>query len=440
MITAEENEILTRVGKGTPMGELMRQFWVPACLSSELKAGGDPMRLMLLGEKLVAFRSPDGRAAIMDHLCPHRCASLFFGRNEDGGIRCAYHGWKFDADGNCLDQPNLPEKNRYLAGTKAKAYKVAERAGIVFLYMGERAVPPPLPGIEATIGEYDDSTIALTHRECNWLQNLEGDIDTSHLGFLHSGGLDGESLHEDSQQRWTIINKAPHIAVAEMPFGTMYSAYRDAKPGMEHHRMAAFIFPFWVTYPNGDEISTNIAVNAWVPVDDNNTMIFNIDRFRGKRDTNLKYKDGTPVKGVARPLEYLPQTTDWMGRWRSAKNRTNDYGIDREWQRRDSFTGISGIPLQDHAIIESMGPIVDRTLEHPASSDRMVVVTRRALIEAAMEYKNTGKLPAVVDQPELSLRARGGDVMTPKGTDWLEAHEQAMQKAIGWDGNRIAAE
>src|SRR5712671_56178 len=149
MTTQADSETLTRVGAGTLVGDMMREYWVPAAMSSELKVGGDPMRLMLLGEKLIAFRDTGGRVGIFDHRCPHRCASLFLGRNEDHGLRCAYHGWKFDVDGNCLDQPNLPDKNKYPAGVKAKAYKTIERGGLVFVYMGERAVPPPLPEIEA---------------------------------------------------------------------------------------------------------------------------------------------------------------------------------------------------------------------------------------------------------------------------------------------------
>ena len=441
MISAAENETLTRVSRGTPMGNLMRQFWIPACLSSELLADGDPIRLMLLSEKLVAFRDSSGRVGIMDHLCPHRCASLFFGRNEEGGIRCVYHGWKFDVEGTCLDQPNLPDKNKYPAGTKATAYRVVERGGMVFVYMGERqASPPPLPELEPTMADPDDRNIALTQRDCNWLQALEGDVDTSHLGFLHVGGIDGARLDHNDPARFTVINKAPTINVSEMPFGTMYSAQRDAEPGKEHHRFACFIFPFWVTYPS-NMLESNVSANAWVPIDDEHTMIFNIDVQRAVgRQHDMKYADGSVVPGLARPLEYLPRTTDWMGRWRAVQNGSNDYGMDREFQRNGSYTGIAGVPLQDQAIQESMGPIVDRTREHLASSDRMVMITRRALLDAAREYQETGKLPAVVDQPELCRDARGGDIVVPVGTDWLEGYEAAMTAAVGPRRQRQAAE
>jgi phenylpropionate dioxygenase-like ring-hydroxylating dioxygenase large terminal subunit len=430
MLSAADNEAITRVGRGTLMGNFMRQFWIPACKSNELAVDGDPMRLMLLGEKLIAFRDTAGRVGVFDHRCPHRCASLFFGRNEQGGIRCGYHGWKFDVAGNCLEQPNLPDKNRYPAGTKALAYRTAERGGLVFVYMGDRKEPPPLPLIEATLGPDDGAGIVLTQRDCNWLQNLEGDIDTSHLGFLHAGGIDGHAIDASDPQRYTIINKSPQINVAPMPFGTMYSAQRAAATGQEHHRFACFIFPFWVTYPS-DMIESNVSVNGWVPIDDEHTMIFNIDIFRGQgKDTAMRYTDGTLVGGLARPQEYLPRTADWMGRWRTAQNRSNDYGRSREAMEEGCFIGVRGIPLQDQAMIESMGPIVDRSLEHLASSDRMVMLTRRALLQAAREYDASGKLPAVLDDPALADGARGGDMVVTEGTDWLEGYEQAMQAAV----------
>lgn len=262
---------------------------------------------MILGEKLIAFRDSEGRVGVMDHRCPHRCASLFFGRNEKGGIRCAYHGWKFDVTGKCLDQPNLEDKNRYPAGTPAIAYRVKESGGMVLAYFGENQENPPgLPELEALLDEGDDRNIALTHRDCNYMQALEGDIDTSHLGFLHVGGIDDEKLDLSDPEVFTVKNKAPKINVSVMPFGTMYSAQRDAYEGQEHQRYASYIFPFWVTYPAG-EIEENITLNAWVPIDDVSTMIFNIDLGRKDgRKKNLKYKDGTPVGGLARRWNTFP--------------------------------------------------------------------------------------------------------------------------------------
>jgi phthalate 4,5-dioxygenase oxygenase subunit len=438
MISAAENELLTRVGRGTPMGDFMRQFWIPACLSSEIEPDGPPMRLMLLGEKLIAFRDTSGRVGMFDHRCPHRCASLLMGRNEQNGLRCVYHGWKFDVDGNCLDQPNLPESRRFADRVKAVSYRTAERAGVVFVYMGERASPPPLPELEATTAEPDDRNIALTQRDCNWLQALEGDIDTSHLGFLHAGCVDPLKMAPDDPAMYTVLNRAVEIYACERPYGTMYCASRPAMPGFDHNRFASFIFPFWVIYPM-DRIEHNRVANAWVPIDDCNTMIFNIDLQRASgRANSLRYADGAEIPGMARPVEYLPRSDGWTGRWRSALNRSNDHGIDRGQQRRgESFSGIRGIPLQDQAVQENMGPIVDRTRETLASSDLMVVLTRRALLQAAQVYKETGKLPTVLDDPSLCHGVRGGDLLSPAGTHWLKAYDDAVA-AIAGDSARAA--
>ena len=194
MVTATDNKILTETGPGTPMGELMREYWIPAAMSSELEADGDPMRLMLLSEKLVAFRDTNGKVGVMDHRCPHRCASLFFGRNEEGGIRCVYHGWKYDADGNCLEMANVPPHQDFKHKVHAKAYKTAERGGMIFVYMGKRAEAPPLPDIESTLVLESELDIRFNLRECNYLQGVEGELDTSHVGILHFGKVGAEQF------------------------------------------------------------------------------------------------------------------------------------------------------------------------------------------------------------------------------------------------------
>src|SRR5580698_9873548 len=184
MLSAEDNELLTRVGPGTPMGELMRRFWIPALMSKELEADGEPIRLMLLGEKLIGFRDTNGKVGIMDHECPHRLASLFYGRNEEGGIRCIYHGWKFDTEGNCLDMANVPPHQDFKANVKAKAYKTIERNGVIWTFMGEGEAPG-LPEFPVCMHSPDEIVMNRQPSDCNWLQVIEGDQDTSHAGFLH---------------------------------------------------------------------------------------------------------------------------------------------------------------------------------------------------------------------------------------------------------------
>ncbi len=189
MMRAADNEILTRVGPGTPMGDLMRQYWFPAIKSTELEAGGAPIRLRLLGENFLAFRSPDGTVGIVDHECAHRCASLFYGRNEDGGIRCVYHGWKFDATGQCVDMPKRAAgKPITKRGVRIRALPVHDAYGAVWAYMGSAKEPPPFAAFDLDLIPDAEITTTFMFRECNWLQALEGDIDTRHVGFLHGGG------------------------------------------------------------------------------------------------------------------------------------------------------------------------------------------------------------------------------------------------------------
>ena len=334
-----------------------------------------------------------------------------------------------------------PTKTNIRQELKAIAYWTAEQGGLVYVYMGEsQTAPPPLPLIEAAVGEPNDRNNALFHRECNWLQALEGDIDTSHLAFLHAGCVDPASMDPNDTHTYLVKNKTPDIGVSKTPYGTMYAASRAAMEGFDHHRFAHFIFPFWVVYPS-DRVERNMSANAWVPIDDENTMVFNLDTQRASgKQKQMSYADGTIVPGLARPMEYLPRTSDWMGRWRPVRNRSNDYLIDREMQQRgESYTGVPGVPLQDQMIQESMDLIVDRTVEHLAISDRMVMITRRALLDAVREFKEKGTLPKVLHEPGLAKQATGGDILVPKGVDWLEAYEKAMTEKYG-PSAQVAAE
>jgi len=252
MLKQEENELITRVGPGTPMGNFMREYWLPAMLSSELPGpDSDPLRVLLLGEKLIAFRDTNGKVGLMDHSCPHRGASLFFGRNEECGLRCVYHGWKFDADGNCVDMPNEPAESDFKAKVKATAYPTAERGGIVWAYMGPRSTPPPLPDLEGNMADNSDEAVRAFQLEGNWLQILEGDIDTSHVGFLHYGGLRAEDQPQGSFSDYQLRQKPVDIEVIDTEGGAAYGAKRPAGPGQEYWRIAQYCFPFYTFTPPG---------------------------------------------------------------------------------------------------------------------------------------------------------------------------------------------
>jgi phenylpropionate dioxygenase-like ring-hydroxylating dioxygenase large terminal subunit len=428
MSTKKDSDDLLRIGPGTAMGELLRQYWIPAAMSSELARDGAPMRLLLLGERLIAFRDSAGRVGIMDQRCPHRCASLFLGRNEEGGLRCVYHGWKFDTQGNCVDMPNTPPHQDYKAKVRAKAYRTVERNGLVWVYMGARAEAPPLPGIEASLLPADDLQIVFAQRECNWLQALEGDIDTSHFGFLHAGSVDPDSIAADNLIRWTVINRTPQYHVTDTQYGTMYAAYRPAGADQTYWRFANFLFPFWTQTPQGafDRVNSR----AWVPMDDRHTMFVSLswNRLPAERAA-LSHTRGLP--GSKLTMDFLPNTTDWYGRWRLAGNEANDWLIDREAQKHGGiFTGIVGIQAQDQAITESMGPVTDHGFENLGPSDIMVARTRRRLLRAARAFKKDGTVPPGVDDPQTYLAVRSGDFLADAKTSWREAYAMQMRTAL----------
>ncbi|MBV9329470.1 MAG: Rieske 2Fe-2S domain-containing protein [Chloroflexi bacterium] len=428
MLSKEDNELVTRVGPGTPMGILMREYWVPALLASELPSpDSDPVRVMLLGEKLIAFRDSNGNAGLIQNHCPHRGASLFFGRNEEAGLRCVYHGWKFSVDGTCVDMPNEPAESDFKHKVRAVAYPCKERGGVIWAYMGPRTEPPALPDLEPNMLPDDQVVLAAIQRECNWLQGLEGDIDTSHLGFLHLGAVQPGDTRADTFAYYTVNDRAPHYQVVDTEYGAMYGAYRPGPDGQQYWRFAQFLFPFYAMIPTG-VLGLQVLVRAWVPMDDEHMMFFSM----GSRASQVQSSNVNANRRMVRqrPGEMLlPNTTDWYGRFRLEANAANDYRIDRDKQRRkEDYTGIPGIHTQDQAVTESMGPIYDRTSERLGTSDVMVIRVRRRLIEAARAFADRGLTPPGVDSPEV-YRVRSGGAFLPKDANWIEATTE-LRKAF----------
>ena len=432
MTTASEGEELTRVGPGTIMGTLMRCYWMPALMSSELVRDGPPVRLMLLGEKLIAFRDSEGRVGVMDHRCPHRCASLFLGRNEQGGLRCIYHGWKFDVAGNCLDMPSVPPPD-FKQKVKAKAYRAVERAGVVWVHMGAHAEAPPLPSFEILDAPEDEIRVSFIQRDCNFLQALEGEIDTAHFGFLHAGHVDVDDLAEDEPVRYTVIDRAPRYHLTDAPWGTQYAGYRPTGSGGTYWRFANFLFPFWTQAPNG-EFASHMHARAWVPLDDTHTMFVFIWWKRAVSAMSLPqpaFKDGRPIGGTSRGNTFLPNTSDWLGRFRLDANADNDWKIDRVAQQNGTiYSGIDGIHLQDQAITESMGPIVDHVWEHLAPSDQMITRTRRRLLMAARALRDQGVAPPGAEDGSVYCGARSGYLVSHDGDDWQKVYASKLAEAV----------
>jgi phthalate 4,5-dioxygenase oxygenase subunit len=423
---------LRRVGPGTAMGGLMREYWMPAAKSSELVAGGAPVRILLLGEQLIGFRDGSGRVGVMDHRCPHRGTSLFFGCNEKDGLRCVYHGWKFDVEGKCLDQPNVPVRDRAPDKAAARAYKAVDRNGLIWVYMGSRAVPPPLPAYGPLKYPGDQLVVALAQTRCNWLQALEGAIDNTHTGFLHKSDIQtrlkkGGDGPETELLRYFLSDPCPEIEAVDTDWGTMYGIRRPGRPGSSYWRVGHFLFPCW-SIPSAGPFGKDMQMLGWIPMDDTHTLHISM-RWAGN--------DQGPRAQQSGGVETLPNTTDWLGRWIPVANSSNDYNMDREAQLSgESFTGIQRIPTQDRMANESMGEMCDYDLEHLKSSDLMISRTRRRVFAAAEAHQRDGSVPAGVDDPDVFNGARGGDYLAPERLGFAETY-QARMRQLGAEPTEI---
>ena len=438
MLSTEENELLCRVGPGTPMGTLMREYWLPAFLPSELpEADGAPMRLRLLGENLIAFRTTTGGYGLIADHCPHRGAALFFGRNEEEGLRCVYHGWKFDVSGRCVDMPNEPAESDFKDKVKAVAYPAVERNNMVWAYMGPRETPPPLPNWLPNLEE--NCQVWMRLQESNWLQALEGDIDTVHAFFLHSGHITTEMSLPGSDAYYITQQRHARWVAQDHSVGTSYAAIRDADPGTEYWRMGHFLFPFYTMNGPGLLGIKNQSL-AWVPLDDENTMVWTVGRqaplppetetiggFKAgyTRQDPLGKLDpygGRNASGV--PQRKFLSSSDWLGRFRPMANLQNDYLIDRDLQKNmGTYSGIPQI-AQDAMALETMGPIFDRTQERLGTSDLMIIRTRRRMLATVRAFQNGEAAPGV-DDPD-AYRMRSGGVVVPKGTNGLDSMKDLL--------------
>lgn len=405
MLSKERNERITRVGPGTPMGNTMRRYWMPALLSWELpEPDCAPVRVRLLGEDLVAFRATDGRIGILDELCPHRLASLWLGRNEDNGLRCVYHGWKFDVEGRCVEQMN--EVRDFCSKVHITAYPAVEVGGVVWVYMGPADKKPPLPNYAWTQVPANQRFASKVVEECNWLQALEGGIDTSHFTILHRA-LKKNPVHSGiAIDNPGILGGAPDLEVDIKDYGYAYFGVRPLGKDEVYVRGYHFIMPFTQLRPPGPgKEQTN--GHYWVPIDDENCMVWN---FYHSHDGKPLPKD---VDGGAG--NELGVDVDVEKGFRSKVNRANNWMIDRGVQRTDTYSGIKGINAQDRAVQESMGRIVDRSREHLGPADRAIIATRKLLLEA-VDVVEKGGDPSGTRPSYYEVLA--AEATLPKSKDW----------------------
>jgi len=419
MLSKEDNELITRVGPGTPMGNVMRRYWMPALLSEEIPApDSPPVRVRLLGEDLVAFRDSHGRVGLLDEFCPHRLASMFLGRNEEGGLRCVYHGWKFDVHGRCVDMPNEPSTSTFKERVHLTAYPVIEKAGVIWAYLGPEAKRPELPDMEWMRAPSTHLFVSVTHQYSNYLQAIEGGIDTVHSSFLHWNDLtDGSNYRQ--------VDTAPVLDVECTDYGFRYASIRDIGEDRTYTRLYNFVMPFHQIRSSQDapipkDIQVRnlgrIAGHMWVPIDDQNTLAFN---WMMSPDPAKPLDPEAAVRAEA----FRGGGPEGETRIRH-RTRANDWLIDREAQRTQTYTGIDGVNTQDLAVQESMGPIVDRSREHLGTTDRAIIVFRQMLVDAAHTVAGGGDPPGV--DPATYRDVRPYDKVLRRTETWRNVAEREL--------------
>ena len=437
MLTQALNETLTRTGPGTGMGTLFRRFWIQALLSSQVAdPDGPPVRVTLLGEELIAFRDSNGRVGLVEARCPHRGANLFFGRNEECGIRCAYHGWKFDVEGNCLDIPTMARENstydNLVARVKIASYPVREYGGYVWAYLGPKELMPPMPLMEFAEVPESHRFVSKKLQECNWAQAAEGGIDTAHFSFLHAPlandaavgtmtrGYSPRTMGQD-QIRWMVNDGAPRYTVEKHDAGLVLAGARDADDGALYWRITQYLLPSHSFTP-GTAVGETYHGNTWVPIDDENCWIYTFS-WNPERPLSAEeraaYANGASI--------HAEVDENWM----PVRRRANDYLLDRDMQKRINYSGIKGISEQDQAIQDSQGRIHDRTREILGPTDLGIARFRSLMLETCRDLA-AGIEPKAAQLPGAYF-VRSGAIVTPAGLPFPEV----MRRRFGHPDGRI---
>ena len=422
MLKPEINELLTQTGPGTSMGDLFRRYWLPALLAEELpEDDSPPVRVKILSERLIAFRDSEGRYGLMDEFCAHRGVSLWFGNVRECGIRCAYHGWKYDVTGQCVEVPSEPENSNFSRKVKLTSYPLVKVGDVLWTYMGDPEQRPELPEFEFAHVPAEQTFTSKRWQESNWLQALEGGIDSSHVAWLHSGGLKSDPLFKDTQGNvYTLTDRRPFFEVAEADGGLFIGARRNAENGNYYWRITPWVMPsFTMVPPRGDH---PVHGHFWVPIDDHDCWVYTFDYHPTRALTpeeRQAMKDGHGVHSRNIPGTYRPQ-----------ENKDNDYLIDREAQKRgETFSGVRGIAQQDASLQESMGPIVDRTKERLVSSDTGIIKARQKLRKAVEALRDEGVAPPGVDPAH--HRVRSAAIVLPQEESFIEACRDALTARAG---------
>lgn len=398
MLRKEVNDLLTQTDKGTPMGELFRQYWIPAMLASELPENDcPPVRAELLGEKLIAFRDTEGRYGLVEEFCAHRRVSLWFGRVEEGGIRCPYHGWKYDHTGQCVDVPSEPEESGFCQSIKLQSYPLIKVGDVLWTHMGDPENPPPEPEWEFVTVAPEQTVTTKRIQECNWLQALEGGIDSSHVSFLHSQELERDPLFKGAKANtYNLGDLKPVFEVSPSEGGLYIGARRNAEDGQYYWRITQWVMPFFTMIPPRADHPQH--GHFWIPINDEYCWTWSYDYHPNRPLTAEERQACLDGKGV--------HTENIPGTFRPVQNKDNDYLIDREAQKRgETYSGVFGFGMQDASLQESMGPIVDRSRENLVQCDYGIAMTRNRLRKAATDLRDKGIMPPGRDPEHMKVRS-----------------------------------
>jgi nitrite reductase/ring-hydroxylating ferredoxin subunit len=427
MLSAADNEVLVRTNAGTAMGEYFRRFWQPVALSRELpESDCPPIRVKVMGEELIAFRDTKGRVGLIEPRCAHRGSELFFGRNEECGIRCVYHGWKYDVDGKCVEMPNVPAGSAYHGKISIKAYPTREFGDLIWAYLGPRErMPEKPPELEFAMVPPAHRYVTKRLQECNWAHSIEGALDTAHFSFLHmpapcvKADTNPDAAADERRLRWLRNDPMPQFGVAEHEVGFVVGGSRNAEDEGYYWRLTQFMLPAHSVTPSALPGETYYAY-TWVPISDEACWVYTYawhpDRLLTQEERS-KYEQGGYGQFAVLGPGYLP-----------VRNRGNDFLIDREEQKHLSFTGVRGIAEQDAMAQASQGVIADRTREHLTPTDIGVVRFRRLVLEEAKALA-AGQEPRA---PHLygSYRLRAGGAVT-QAASLAEAMRERFGDALG---------
>jgi len=418
MITPEQNRLLTETGPGTPGGKLLRQYWQPIARSTELPEGSPPVPIRIMSEDLVMFRDDQGRVGLLGRLCSHRRTDLSYGRIENGGLRCLYHGWLYDVQGRCLDQPAEPEHSTLKCEVKHKAYPCREVSGLIFTYMGEGA-PPILPDYEFLRYDENHRMLSKVYMDCNWLQAIEGNIDPAHLSYLHrpvrpvdARAVPGSTQSADAYYRG---DTRPTLEYEHTDYGLRIYSIRKSGEREKYVRITNFIMPNkTAVVGNEGRIGQGYQVNWHTPIDDTHHLRFDI-AFNRVKPFSIETNRRTNAVDITHDGHLL-------------RNIGNRYQQNRAEMITKNFTGMGGnFIVHDAFAVETPGPIHDRTQEFLGSTDIMIVAARKQLL-AGIQAVQDGKEPMHVirdesrnDMSEMVVRSEVMPVETDHRKFWKNA-------------------